>query len=122
MHRVRQYYYFHSSRPSHLLALKLRDSEHFSDIPVTISPQGTLVTDPAQINSIFQQFYAELYQSESQMEYNDHMSYLRTLNLPRLSKEEADMLGKPVTLNELKKALQAMKKGKAPGKIGRAHV
>ena len=28
------------------------------------------------------------------------------------------MLGQPVTLNELKKALQAMKKGKAPGMDG----
>lgn len=118
IHRTRQYYYFHSSRPSHLLALKLRSSESFSDIHILQSPQGELITDSSQINLIFQQFYKELYHSQPGPNDDDHTSFLRDLNLPSLSTEEAETLGQPLTLEELKTALQAMKKSKAPGLDG----
>lgn len=43
---------------------------------------------------------------------------MQSLILPRLSHEEAELLGRPVTLEELKRALQGAKKGKAPGLDG----
>uniref|UniRef100_A0A8B9J9W2 Reverse transcriptase domain-containing protein n=1 Tax=Astyanax mexicanus TaxID=7994 RepID=A0A8B9J9W2_ASTMX len=63
----------------------------------------------------FQQFYTQLYSSESQSDHNRHIEYLSKLNLSHLSKEDAEQLGKPIQLNELKEALQLMQKGKAPG-------
>lgn len=54
IHRVRQKYYFHGSKPSHLLAMKIRSSDQFSDIPSIKSKDGMLVTEPRQINVIFQ--------------------------------------------------------------------
>lgn len=46
MHRTRQTYYFHSSKPSHLLATRLRTNEHFADIFCFKSKDGTVLSDP----------------------------------------------------------------------------
>lgn len=63
VHRARQRYYFHGSRPSHLLASKLRSSEHFSDVPAIKSKNGVITCDPAQINNPFWDFYSDLHRS-----------------------------------------------------------
>lgn len=46
IHRVRQTYYFHGSRPSKLLALKLKQSEKYASIHSIRSPSGEIVFDP----------------------------------------------------------------------------
>lgn len=63
-HRTRQRYYFHGARPSHLLAMRIRNSENFSDIPAIKSVDGNITTDPKQINVIFQNFIVIFYSSE----------------------------------------------------------
>ena len=46
IHRTRQRYYFHGARPSHLLAMKIRTSEYFSDIPAIKTEDGDITTEP----------------------------------------------------------------------------
>lgn len=43
---------------------------------------------------------------------------MHSLILPQLNNEEAEQLGQPITLEELKEALQGAKKGKVPGLDG----
>lgn len=64
IHRTRQKYYFHSARPSHLLAMRIRSSDHFADIPAIKLADGNISTDPKQINRTFQTFYSELYKQK----------------------------------------------------------
>ena len=45
IHRMRQRYYFQGTRPSHLFAMRIRSSDHFSDIPAIKSSDGNIRTD-----------------------------------------------------------------------------
>lgn len=67
------------------------------------------------MNLTFFNFYSKLYTSELNSSSSSHTDFLQSLNLPCLSHEEAELLGQPVTLEELNEALQGAKKGKAPG-------
>ena len=118
IHRSRQNYYFNGSRPSHLLALKLRSGEKFANISAISTPQNTLTTDPKRINDTFHDFYLKLYSSESSPNTSALASFFQSLEMPSLSDEEASNLGKPISLQELEEALKATKKGKSPGLDG----
>lgn len=118
IHRSRQRYYFHGSRPSHLLALRLRSNERFADIPSIRSLDGLVTTEPKHINNIFCSFYSSLYQSDGQLNECDYENYLRKLNLSRLSEEDASSLDNPLTLDELEMAARSMQSNKSPGLDG----
>ena len=45
IHRMRQRYYFQGTRPSHLFGMRIRSSDHFSDIPAIKSSDGNIRTD-----------------------------------------------------------------------------
>ena len=64
MHKTRQTYYFNSSKPSHLLAMKLRKDEHFADIFCIKDKDGIIQSDPKKVNASLASFYQELYSSE----------------------------------------------------------
>uniref|UniRef100_A0A3Q1BIE9 exodeoxyribonuclease III n=1 Tax=Amphiprion ocellaris TaxID=80972 RepID=A0A3Q1BIE9_AMPOC len=59
MHKTRQNYYFNSSKPSHLLAMKLRTEEHFADIFCIKDKDGTIQSNPKEVNASFASFYQE---------------------------------------------------------------
>lgn len=56
MHRVRQKHYFQGSRPSRLLALKIKQCEARSTIDTIRSPTKGLVVEPKEINDTFKLF------------------------------------------------------------------
>lgn len=115
MHRTRQHYYFHSSRPSHLLAMRIRTSEQFADIPSIRTQNGEVTTDPKKINDAFRSFYSDLYKSEVALDHTKLEAFLSQVNLPCLTEDVAQQLAAPITLNELKEAVAEMQRGKAPG-------
>lgn len=115
IHRTRQRYYFHGARPSHLLAMRIRTSDNFADIPAIKSADGNICTDPKQINLLFQTFYTDLYKSEVSLDKNQCDSFLDRLHLPQLSRTDSNNLDRPVTPEELKAAVQSMQRGKSPG-------
>lgn len=63
MHRTRRTYYFNGARPSHLLALRLKNSEKYSNITAIKTHLRTL-SNPLDINTEFKSFYSSLYNSE----------------------------------------------------------
>lgn len=118
IHRSRQRYYFQGARPSHLLAMRIRANDHFADIPMIKSEGGVIRTDPDEVNSTFQNFYSNLYKSETILDKAHCILWLEELNLPRLKVEDSAALDKPITLDDLKEAVQSMQKGKSPGLDG----
>ena len=60
LHRVRQKYYFNGSRPSKILALKLKQSEHRATIDAICSPCTGLVSEPNDINDAFKLHFSEI--------------------------------------------------------------
>lgn len=118
IHRVRQRYYFHGSRPSHLLASKIRSGEHFADIPSIKSLNGNVTTEPKRINETFQTFYSNLYKSEVQLDKNRCDAFLGQLDLPQLAVTDSTHLDDPISLEELKDAVGNMQRNKSPGLDG----
>ncbi len=99
--RSRQNYYFQGSRPSHLLALRLRNSETFANITAVKSQTGEVLTDQKCINDTFRSFYCDLYSSNSKCEPTSYTSFLSTLNLLHLSESDSESLARPLSLIEL---------------------
>lgn len=115
MHRTRQHYYFHGSRPSHLLAMKIRAREQFADIRTIRTQQGEMTTDPKRVNDTFRSFYSNLYRSEVSFDKTKYEASLSEVELPRLTEADSEQLAEPITLEELKGAVLDMQRGKAPG-------
>lgn len=118
MHKTRQNYYFNSSKPSHLLAMKLRTDEHFADIFCIKDKEGIIRSDPKEVNASFALFYQELYRSESNFSEHTCNNFLNNIELPHLNNNDAAKLDCPITLQECEAAIRDMRKGKSPGPDG----
>lgn len=113
--RVRVNHYFHGNRPSHLLANKLRNSDHLANIATIMSEIDELLTDPKSINLRFTNFYNKLYTSEGEPSSVEVDKFLKGLKLPVLSATKSSSLDVPISLQELKASLETMNKGRSPG-------
>ncbi len=79
LHRIRQKYYFESERPSHLLALRLKECESKAYISAIKSSDDQVTTNPVAI------FYTNLYKAETDFDEPICKQYLDKLELPRIS-------------------------------------
>ena len=118
VHRLRRINYSEGSRPSRSLALSLQTSENFSTISAIKTTTGEIVTDPVEINSSLQTHYTGLLASEIPFDIDSSSLFFEGLDIPSLSQQERDLIDAPITLQELKAALNAMNKGKSPGNDG----
>lgn len=84
IHRTRQSYYFHGERSSKLLALRLKDGESKASISA-IRHEGTVYTQPKDVNRTFESYYQHLYTSESSTDPTSFDLFLKHLNLPKLN-------------------------------------
>jgi len=91
IHRTKQKYYFHSDRTSHLLALRLKETESKANIHMLKNSDGKIVTDPRAINNSFKAFYSTLYSSEVVLDRHVCKTFLENLNLPLLPEEDRDI-------------------------------
>ncbi len=108
-------YYFESERPSHLLALRLKECESKAYISAIKSSDDQATTNPVAINDIFKGFYTNLYKAETDFDKPICKQYLDKLELPRISQIDKESLEAPLSLEELHVALKSLQKGKSPG-------
>ncbi len=99
--RSRQNYYFQGSRPSHLLALRLLNSEKFANISAVKSQSRLIMTDPKDINIAFYSFYTNLYTSSADGDPDSYVSFLSNLDLRRLSDLDSEYLAEPSQQSDL---------------------
>ncbi len=92
LHRTRQKYYFESERPSHLLALRLKECESKAYISAIKSSDDQVTTNPVTINDIFTGFYTNLYKAKTDFDEPICKQYLDKLELPRLSQIDKESL------------------------------
>lgn len=93
----------------------MQKCQKFSDVAAIHSDDGKILTLSQKINNEFTKFYSKLYSSEVNFDKNSCNLFLKGLKLPALSETEANHLGYPITLDELKRAAMEMKRGKSPG-------
>lgn len=115
MQVTRSKYYSECSKPSHLLALTLKQQETKRAIPAIRCSQRGVLTSTEDINKTFKEYFKKLYTSDGVPLENDLDTFFAGLNLPTLTAEETENLDKPITLEELLKAVKGTKKGRTPG-------
>ncbi len=115
LHRTRQKYYFESERPSHLLALRLKECESKAYISAIKSSDDQDTTNPVEINDIFKGFYTNLYKAETDFDEPICKQYLHKLELPRISHIDKESLEAPLSLEELHVSLKKPPKGQIAG-------
>ncbi len=118
IHRSRCKFYFNGSRPSRLLAQKLRKNENLSTISHITDHQGNSYSKPADITAAFASFFSKLYSTDSSPDNSKVTAFLAKANLSQIAQESAEQLDAPISLTELKDALMVMKMGKSPGLDG----
>lgn len=97
--------------------MRLKDSESKDSISA-IRHEGSVYTQPKDVNRIFESYYKHLYTSESNTDPTNFDLFLKHLDLPKLNDSQRDILDSPLTTEELKSALDSMNSNKAPGLDG----
>ncbi len=92
LHRTRQKYYFESERPSHVLALRLKECESKAYISAIKSSDDQVTTNPVAMNEIFKGFYTNLYKAKTDFDEPICKQYLDKLELPRISQMDKEYL------------------------------
>ena len=112
--KSRQSHYEHGERASRLLSHQLRQFSSANYITEIQSADGSIKSDPKDINDEFKHFYSSLYSSESCHANN----FVENLDLPTLSDDDMSSLEEPISAIEIGQAIKLMKNRKAPGPDG----
>ncbi len=75
-------------------------------------------TQPKDVNRVFENYYQHMYTSESNSDPTNFDLFLKHLNLPKLNDSQRNILDSPLTIEELKSALDCKSSNKAPGLDG----
>ena len=118
IHITKHKYYADGSRPSHLLALTLKQQEARRAIPAIRCSRWGVVSSTEEINETFKDFFKHLYTGGPTPSETEFSNFFNGLDLPTLSAEDTDALDSAITLEELLKAVKATNKGKTPGVDG----
>lgn len=83
-----------------------------------ITTNDRIITDPLQINSIFYNYYSDLYSSKSSSSKSVILDFFNKLDMPTLSETAKHQLDADFTLEEIKAAIRSFPNGKACGPDG----
>lgn len=111
-------FYIHGNKTSKMLANQLRLIQATRHITEIRMEDGNITTDLSKINDTFTNFYKKLYSSESPDDSTPMKVFLNNLNIPGLSTEDQKILEKPITKEEIAKAISSLNSGKSPGPDG----
>uniref|UniRef100_A0A3P9JW43 Reverse transcriptase domain-containing protein n=1 Tax=Oryzias latipes TaxID=8090 RepID=A0A3P9JW43_ORYLA len=113
--KSRQRFYESGDKAGKLLSYQARAEASSRLIPAILSPAGVTITDPVSVNETFAKFYSTLYTSECP--HSPDLA-LDKITFPRVTDEDAEILGKPITTAEVSEAIKSLQSGKAPGPDG----
>ena len=118
LQRTRATYYEHGDRASRLLASQLRHQHASHFISQIYDSSQKLTADPANINLEFSLFYSNLYKSEPPPDTLVMESFLNNLEIPTVSRESAENLDRPLSVQEITLCISLMQNDKSPGPDG----
>ena len=87
IHITKHKYYAEGSRPSHLLALTLKQQEAKRAIPAIRCARKGVVTSTEEVIETFKDFYQDLYTGGPTPSENDFSNFFSGLELPTLTVE-----------------------------------
>lgn len=115
---TQQKYFIEGESSGHLLATVVKAQQGSSHIASLMGNNGAVVTEAADILETLQNYYERLYSSRCEGGEEDLIHYLAQIHMPVLSTESKQLLDRPLTLEELERALQLAPNDKAPGSDG----
>uniref|UniRef100_A0A8C5Q824 Reverse transcriptase domain-containing protein n=1 Tax=Leptobrachium leishanense TaxID=445787 RepID=A0A8C5Q824_9ANUR len=122
--RTQAKYYAFSNKPGRLLANCLRVSQPTKNISHLVTgPGGQKVFKPQDISNELAAYYSKLYNLQTDEQLQSHPSelidkYLSSLHLPSLSPSQSQALASPITLQDVRLAINQLPLHKSPGPDG----
>lgn len=95
-------------KPGRLLAWISKEQSPVSTIARLRRDDGTMVTDPVNINVCFTEFYAALYSSRAHYSPEELKNFLDEVTFPVLTEAARESLDATITLAEVQQALGSM--------------
>lgn len=97
----------------HIIHIIVWNYQNFRDLSTR-----ELNFDPGTIKEIFQSYCKTLYEQSAQVDEKQIEDYLAKLDLPSIGTTQNEILSKPITKEELDKAISRLKSNKGPGGDG----
>lgn len=116
--RLKTCFYESGEKASKLMASQLKKKDASMLIPAINNGRDEVSTDNAEINSIFKNFYENLYKSEVPVNKDRYANFFSNLEIPVVSQAQVDMMDEPIDEEEVRAAIMSMKSGKSPGLDG----
>lgn len=116
---LKQNYYEAGGKSTKWLAFKLRRQQADSTVYKIKHPKtGIIHNNIIEIQQSFETYYKDLY-SQPELNNDNHIeTFLSSLNLPKVTEQENNMLIKEITEKEIKAAITRLKPRKSPGTDG----
>lgn len=122
---VKKERYINNNKPGRHLARTLKKKKTSNYIERIRNSSGEIKYKTQDIAKTFQKFYEALYAikasgTQEQVKHRQEASkmFLKEANLKKITEEDSNMLDAPVTLQEVKRAIQDIPNGKSPGPDG----
>lgn len=116
---MKQNYYEAGTKATKLLARRIRKQQEMSNVCRIKDPDTEeVVTDPAEIEKIFQKHYETLYTEPEMPEEEEMAEYLEQLDLPSIGRMQNAIITAKITAEEVMEAISSFKNGKSPGSDG----
>ena len=111
--------YEHGEKSSkYFLNLEKRNKSKSQIREILSSDNDREYTDPEEIMNDLTAFYSSLYTRQSMKSESECLSYLRTVNIPKLTESEKESCEGRLTKKEIWEALNSMANNKSPGNDG----
>lgn len=111
-------FYEHGEKSGRLLAHQIKVMEEKNQINEITTKSGKLTSNQKEINNEFKDFYAGLYSSEVGNEPNLIDLFFKDLPMPLVSQKDKEDLEKPISLEEIRRAIKGLQGSRAPGPDG----
>ena len=116
---TRQRYNEKGSKFTKLLARKLKKQYANKTIHKIWDPEKKSIENKQkQIQETFESFFKRLYSRTLEVQEDQIVSFLETLDLPAMTEEQNKALSKEITPEELTEAMNRLKTNKSPGSDG----
>ena len=99
--KLRLQHFNHNNKSGKFLANQIKQNKEKNTISVIKDSAGKPSTSPEEINNIFRMFFQKLYTPEINPNEVDIHTFLNSIDLPTLSKNQVTQMDSPINENEL---------------------
>lgn len=114
---ARQRFFEMGNKPNRLLVRLVKKMSTKGYIPAVKDPSGCRITENKK-NEMFRQYYEKLYSSDIDKQSTLENTFFKDLRIPKINNKQQELLEAPISLLEIKSAINSLQSGKSPGPDG----